>query len=480
MKFNQLLPRAGALLAAAGWLAGCSSPQLAIDFQPCSVPNIDRVVQCATVPVPVDHEQPGGEALSLFVVRAPATGVRENTPPLMILAGGPGQAAASHYGAFVRSALRQANTNRDIILVDQRGTGRSHPLECDAVTGLGFDVMSDDELADGVGECLDHYEVSPHHFGSEAIVRDLDHVRELLGEDQVALWGASFGTRLALRYVARFPDRVAAMVIDGVTSNTESLFAQAPQHSHAAIMALLARCERTEACDAQQVEQHLSQLIASPAVSVSLRDPLSGAPVTQVIDGTLGRNSVRGALYSPTRTALIPLALSHASEGDLQMLTALAADTASWAGDTMFGGSTLSILCTEDVDRITPDAARQAGAGSLFEDSYYHFWATACRHWPRTDLPGDYGDLVVSDVPTLALSGGLDPVTPPASAEVAIRGLSQVQHLVAPAVGHNVTPEGCAPRLVADFLDAPEAPLDGACLKTLKAPPIIIPEGAAR
>ncbi|MEM9387729.1 MAG: alpha/beta fold hydrolase [Pseudomonadota bacterium] len=473
MKFNQLLLRAGALMAGAAYLAGCSSPQLAIDFQPCSVPNVDRVVQCANVLVPVDHEQHNGEELALFVVRAPAKGVRENAAPLMILAGGPGQAAASHYGALVRSSLRQANTNRDLILVDQRGTGRSHPLECEAVTGLGLQLMSDDELAEGVGACLKHYEVSPRHFASESIVRDLDHVRELLGEEQVALWGASFGTRLALRYLARYPERVAAMVIDGVTSNTESLFAQAPKHSHAAVMALLARCEHESACDAHQVVQDMEHLIAASVDTVNLRDPLGGEHITQEIDGPVGRNSVRGALYSPTRTALIPLALRRASNGDHQMLAALAADTASWAGETMFGGATLSILCTEDVDRITPEAARLAGEGSLFQDSYYRFWATACRHWPRTDLPADYGELVVSDVPTLALSGGLDPVTPPASAEVAIRGLSQVQHLVAPAVGHNVTPEGCAPRLIAQFLDAPRQPIDGTCLKNLKAPPIV-------
>lgn len=447
--------------------------------RPCTLPGYSGVAECFWIDVPRDFSDPGGARLSLHVARVRAREARGHAAPLTLLAGGPGQ-AATDLGGWLDVAFRRVHARRDVLLVDQRGTGASRPLRCEAAAELGLGAVSSEALRAIGARCLAEQTDDPRWFSTEAVVRDLDRVRARLGYDRLALWGASFGTRTALRYLARFPDRVEAMVLDGVAPNTEPLFFRAPAYAQAAFEALLARCAEADGCDPAVFEARATRLLELEARTVQFVDPVVGEPRSVRIDGPTLRGYLRAALYRPARAGLLPVALERASKGDFGVLAALASETAGRTSDTMDLGATMSILCSEDVDRISAEEARGAGAGSLFADEYHRFWSALCTEWPRTRLPEDYAALVESSIPTLALSGGLDPVTPPAAAELGLRGLPNAHHLVARNAGHNVTPLGCAPRLVAEFLDDPASAPDGRCLDDIHLPHLVSSRGAVR
>ena len=464
--------RSNALLAFIPLASAACAPPTSVPFQPCTLPGFSGLAECVRIDVPTDHDAVDGPTLKIQVARVSARRIRRHETPLVLLAGGPGQAAIE-YAPLLESAFRRVNETRDILLIDQRGTGRSHPLQCDQLFQFAYRTISRDQIRAESAACLRGLDDEPKWFGTESVIRDLDAIRRRLGHEKLALWGASFGTRTALRYLARFPQRVESMVLDGVTSNTESLFVGAPRYAQAAFDALRTRCEADAGCDAAALNAHFEGAARAGTQAVDLIHPLSGARLSTSVDDDLVVNVVRGALYVPVYSSLIPVALDKVAKGDHSVLAALTAELTSSSAGSMYVGATLSVLCSEDIDRLSREAAAEAGHGTPFGDRYYRLWSTACSNWPRTRVPKTYGELVQSTVPTLVLSGGADPITPPAAAEVAIGGLSAAQHLIAKNASHNVTQHGCAPTLIADFLNAPNTPVDGECLNEIEAPPIV-------
>lgn len=457
----------------------CTAPDLPEPWSPCVLPGHQEVAECAQVEVPLDPEAPDRAALSLHVARVRARGGRERRPPLVLLAGGPGQSGID-MARWLDGVLQPTLLHRDVILLDQRGTGRSHRLAC-ASPSL-FEASTPAREAALAKSCAEALELDPRYFGTENVVQDLERVRATLGLGRIALWGGSFGTRTALRYIARFPEQVEAAVLDGVTSNERSLFRDAPRDAQASWQALLSSCRADPACAAAypDLAANFEYLRELPSQEVTMTDPVTGAPRTTTLDGGLISNVVRGALYIPAQRSLLPLALHRARAGDFSALAAMHSQTRAWASDTMALGATLSILCSEDVDRISPNEARAAAEGSPFEDRYYRAWAASCTHWPRTKLPTDYAQRVEAELPVLLLSGALDPVTPPSHGEALAANLPGATHLVAPQAGHGVTSYGCTPHLMGQFLRDPHEPLDGACLESTEAPPFIIEGGIVR
>ena len=448
------------------------APAGSVTFEPCTLPGYSGIASCTRIEVPEDHDDAQGNKLTIHVARIRASGVRTHDAPLVLLAGGPGQ-AASQLAPWVDTVFKDVLQNRDVLLIDQRGTGQSHPMKC--AVDVAYRSLTESNIIRDTRECLKSLTERPEFFGTESVIRDLNLIRQRLGLDRLVLWGASFGTRTALRFAMRFPDAVESMIIDGVTSNTESLFLRASQYSQAAFETLVQRCAASKTCDHEVLQTSFRALTQITSQEVSLEDPIDGQQTQVEINGTIVASTVRSALYGPDQTALLPLALDRASKGDHRILAAISAHTSVWAADTMSVGATLSILCSEDVDRISPQQAAAGGKGRPFGELYYRFWSTGCQGWPRTRVPQDYGELTDKSIPVLALSGGLDPVTPPASAEVALAHLPRAQHLVAPNVGHNVTPHGCAPQRIAEFIEAPQQQVDGRCLADIEAPPLTTP-----
>lgn len=435
-----------ALAAAAQDKAAQTSPAAAAGTtgEPCHVAGVSDIVRCSRLPVPLDRSKPDGDSIEIFYVTVPSNAAQPAADPLFILAGGPGQ-AASEMGALIGVAFSEIRESRDIVLMDRRGTGRSHPLDCELFTE--DEVRIDPSvLARRAGRCQAESGIDTRRFTAEDVMHDIDAVRDAVGAETISLWGGSYGTRAGLLYMRAYPDRVRAAILDGVIGPEIRLFEAAPKASHAAFMAWAAQMPGMADSLRDLLARH-----AAPARYDS-RDPMTGERRDIPVGRDMLALTVRGTLYSPTTARTLPVGLAALEAGDPAPLMA----AGSALGDvsaSMYLGATLATLCPEEIARLSPEEARRAGEDTVFGDSFYRMFSAACRGWRIDPASAEYGARVASDIPTLLLSGARDPVTPPSHAESAAEGLSRARHIVVEGGGHIVSPLGCMPGLIADFLD---------------------------
>jgi pimeloyl-ACP methyl ester carboxylesterase len=445
------------------FLATLLYSSLAAALEPCHLPHFPERVECGTLEVPEDRANPSGRRIAIHFARIKATAKPAAPDPLLVLAGGPGQAAMD-YGPLLATAFREARKRRDILLVDQRGTGRSNPLRC---------PMPEQAIAQGdtaavqasLRACLAGLDADPRHFHTEAALADFEDLRRALGYRQFSLWGGSYGTRTALMYARRYPASVRGMVLDSVAPPNARILLSS-RHSQAALERLLADCAADRGCARAfpNLARELDTLLALPAVG-----PHQGEAVAQL---------VRGAMYTGQHASVLPFAIHAAAGGRPQPLLGLYDALSAWSTEGMTFGQTLSVLCAEEAPFIDAAAMRQDGAGSRFGDAYARSWRDWCSVWPAVTPAVDASRAVVSDVPTLLLAGGLDPVTPPENAHLAARTLRHSRVLVAAGAGHTFSGAGCAPRLIAAFLEhAIPSAVDGACLAAIRRPPFVLADG---
>ena len=471
---------APAALVALGLLAtGCAererAPARTIALGECRLPRYALAAQCGELAVPENREQPEGRKIKLTVAVLPANTLHPQPDPLFVLAGGPGQ-AATNLGPFA-ALLQDVRRHRDIVLVDQRGTGRSSPLDCPAWrpdrrldTALELDPLA------RATECLAQLRaagIDPAQYTTAAFVADLDAARAALGYERVNLWGGSYGTRVALEYVRRHPLRVRSIVLDGAVPPTRAPLIDVWPTREAALTALAAACEASTAC--RDAHPDLRGALAAIAANlgpdgrhVTLIDPATGAEQTMRLTYEHVLAALQPALYLPELASLLPEAITRARGGDFGPLVALVAMAASDRGSEVNAALHFSVTCTDDAPRLKP-AETEALLANLPARALAERVLAVCALWPRGAFDAQAATPVVSEVPTLLLSGGLDPVTPPAYAAEVAKSLSNSRQVVAAGYGHIVSPHACAPRLIAAFVDDPSfASLPASCVARLE------------
>ena len=482
MKHTRLFP----LLLLALTLTACAiggqaeARQPAIPLATCRL-NGGVMAQCGELLVYEDRAAAAGRQIALNIAVVPATGSSNvvEDDPLFLLAGGPGQAAVETF-PLALSVFADVNRNRDIVLVDQRGTGESNGLNCEVLEDetLPADLPDEQQIA-----LLDQCRVDLAEradlslYTTDDFVADLDDVRAALDYDTINLYGASYGTRAALTYMRRFPERVRSVVLDSVAGPELVLFLQMPQDGQRALDLLFDRCAADADCNEAfpnfraEYEAVLAQLATPQPVTVA--DPLSNKPLEFQLDRDFLSQLVFNSLYSAEFQGLLPLLVHHAHEtGDYAPLIVQGLAISSSAG--LYPGLLYAVACSEDAPLIDPAEAESIRAGTSFGDFATRF-QTICANWPRAEIAADFRDPLQSDIPTLLLSGGADPVTPPEYAAQVAAGLSNSRHIVVPGFGHGVVGVGCMPSLVAEFVRATDpAALDAACLDVLQPPPFFV------
>ena len=386
-----------------------------------------------------------------------------------MLAGGPGQ-AGSDVVFLLDTAFAKVRATRDVVFIDQRGTGRSGRLDCaDDPDAL---ARSDDELQAAALACLQGLGNGLLPYTTAAAAEDLDRVRSALGYARINLWGGSYGTRLAQVYAQAHPDRVRSLILDGVVDADLVLGANGPEFQ-AALDALFDRCTNDAECRRafpalrEQLNALLQRLDATN-LTVALPHPRSGQPLTAPLSRQRLLQTLRQLLYSTDSAARLPYLIARADAGDWRPLLALQASSIDLSAAPAASALLLAMTCREDWPRLT--AALRAGeAGTdVFGDTALRALDALCGAiaLPPAPLP----PAQTLDMPALLLSGALDPVTPPARAERARAALPQAQHVIAAHSGHIVSGRGCSPALLRRFLDAPVQPIDAACLAEIALP----------
>lgn len=462
----------------------------------CRLKGIEREVRCGSVSVPENPDATGGRKIDIHFAVVPAQARIKEPDPLFVLAGGPGQSAIQIAGQM-QAVLARINARRDIVFIDQRGTGRSNALHCDApVAAARLSELADLRGAiDRLTACVQATEkdADPRQYATWIAVRDFDAVRARLGADKINLWGGSYGTRAALEYLRQFPARVRSVVLDGVAPATMALPASFAIDAEAALQVLLAGCRAEPGCARAypSLESNLDQLLqrADRGTAIRARDPLTGAEQQVMLDRDLLTALLRAPLYSPTLASALPFALAQAAAGSHDALLTLALALGSASPEDFAELMHFAVICAEDMPRI--DARTRATASATrFGTASIGLYERACRQVPVQPVPEGFYSPPLADVPVLILSGGADPVTPPRHGNDAARMLPRALHLVAPHLGHGVTAQGCAPDLVARFIRQAAMPgrapftgieegKDAGCLARLPAPMAFQPPAAA-
>jgi pimeloyl-ACP methyl ester carboxylesterase len=385
--------------------------------------------------------------------------------------------------AEIREIFRPVLRQRDIILVDQRGTGKSHPLECRNESNSLEELTESNEGALGrLRRCLKGYDADVRFYTTTIAMDDLDDVRAHLGYERINLYGGSYGTRAALVYVRQHGAHVRSMVLDGVAPTEMRIPLFAARDAQRALDKLLTDCEADSACRTAQpglaarVRALLTRL--ERPVRVEVMHPRTGIRETVSIDARIVAGVLFGALYSPLTASLVPALIAHAEQNDFQNLLALA--YASEDSENMSLGMQLSVLCSEDAPRVTPEDVQDQSEGTVFGVHLSRGQLQACEGWPRGEVDESYFEPVTSHVPALVLSGDLDPVTPPGWGDSVAKHLKNARHVTVPATGHGVIGTPCGQELIRRFIESGSADdLDVSCVTRVRRPPFFLtPSGA--
>ena len=483
-----------ALLAAV--LAGAALPARAADdaTAPCRVAGLRNEVRCGQVRRPLDPARPAGPQIDVHYVVVPAMARRKLPDPVFLLAGGPGQSAISLAGS-VMPLFQRLNNRRDIVFVDQRGTGRSAPLACDdgPEPALADEADPARQFA-RMAACRDHLAAraplaAPADLGfftTTLAMQDLDAVRTQLGAPRIDLVGASYGTRAALEYQRQFPDRLRRSVLDGVAPPDMVLPVSFSTDGQQAFDALLAACEAEAACTRAHpaLRADWKALLAGLPREVSTAHPLTGSIERFTLTRDMVLGAVRGTLYAPWIAAALPTALHDAARGRFEGLVGLGGLLGARKGMGLAMGMHFSVVCAEDAPRM---AQASDPPGADFGRTLGALYARVCVDWPRGAVPEAFYRLSASATPVLLLSGGLDPITPPRHTDRVARALgAQARSVVVPNAGHGVMGVGCARDLIQRFIDAADdaaaLALDTTCLVAVPRPPAFVPlqPGAAK
>jgi pimeloyl-ACP methyl ester carboxylesterase len=434
--------------------------------------------RCAGVTVPENYTEQAGATLVLRVAVVKAAEPRAGAEPLFILAGGPGQAATEFYAA-VAPAFGAIARHRDLVLIDQRGTGGSHRLACDFPDDLELgtpDLALIERLS---GACLKALPARTEYYTTSVAVLDLDTVRERLKLPQLSLYGVSYGTRVAQQYLRHHGDRVRAVILDGAVPPDALLGASIPLDADRALRLLFQRCAGDTSCRAafpRLAEDFalLRERLTKGPVRITLPHPATGAPLTLHFGAAELGATLRLLTYSAHTAAIVPLLLTEAAHGHLEPLAAQLVLFSTALDAALAYGMHNAVACTEDLPFIT-SVERASVAKSLLGTAQIEALDALCRPWPRGVLDEDLRQPLASAVPALILTGEADPVTPPAYAERTARGFRDALVQVLPGQGHGQLGEGCVPDLMARFLERGRAGgLDTSCLATLKPPAFFV------
>lgn len=436
-----------------------------------------RTARCGTLTVPENYSEENGRTIDLNIAVIPAQDRSVQPDPIFMLAGGPGQSAVEAF-PFVLSFYSQLNQSRDIVLVDQRGTGQSNPLACPALQDLPFDTPEKEvyDLLDACQETLAQDNDLTQYI-TDIAMRDLDNIREALGYDQINLFGTSYGSRAAMRYMQLYPDRVRTAVLNAVTSPELVIYLQSPADGQRALDLLFERCASDAACSTAfpNLEVDFERMLTNlgDGRDVQLTHPQNGKVMQVLVTPDSLIQGIFSILYSPDLVSLLPLLITNTVKtGDYAPLVGQLIALSQSAG--IYQGLFYAVACSEDAPLIALDDA-EARRGDAQFPLLADDLLTVCEAWPKASSGLNFREPLNSDIPTLLLSGDADPITPPAYAEQVAAGLSNRAKILLPGYGHDISTVGCIPDVITDFIQSgTHDDLDTGCVANIVPPPFFI------
>jgi pimeloyl-ACP methyl ester carboxylesterase len=431
-------------------------------------------VECSTLVVRENRARTDGP-----LVRIPVRIYRSRSPqpaaePVLWMSGGPGGSA------FYRPARNIGLLDtHDLIILSQRGTRDTQPaLICPQVAALkerlirGTIARTEVEAAwgDAAESCaaeLRAANIDPGAYNTRAIAEDIEDLRVLLGRPRLNLYGESYSTRVMLILMRDHPDAVRSAVLDSPMP-LESRFDEVAASSlRRALDAVVGACAVTPSCATKHPDLRAN---LDKAFTRYGREPVNfrfAVDKDRFDTATVGANQLAAVLGSATRTPppikRLPDFIDQAAAGNLEPLGGLFAEEIGPTSFTM--GMRIAVWCAdvvpfEDPKRIAAQSDPSAGAGGAMLSVIP---PSACARMHLPAAPAQEGEAVRSDIPTLILSGELDPWTPPMWGRRMLRNMPNAQFVEIAGRGHTPGFSACSAGIIARFIRDPGKPASEAC-----------------
>lgn len=451
-------------------------------MQPCKVAGVEGTARCGSYEVFENRRAKRGRKISLSLVVLPALTAKAAADPLFIFAGGPGQAATDSAAGYAQmfAAIRKT---RDLVLIDQRGTGRSHPLNCELndLNEIIQAIFGGNLPLEKLKQCRQELsrDADLRFYTTPIAVDDADEIRGWLGYERINIYGSSYGSRAPLLYLRQHPNRVRAIVVRALAPQNYKNPLYNPRDAQRSFDVLVADCARDANCARsfpslpEDLQTILNRLSRSP-VTVIVPNAADAHGDEVVITRDVFAGALRRALLDASSQRQIPLMLKKALAGDFKNF------------ETFFGffrsvtkslslGLNLSVICTEDIPFIKSGEIERQTRGTFLGDQLVRSLVQACRSWPRGVLDKHFQEPIRSKVPALIISGQLDPDAAPAWGNQVARSLPNSLHLVIEGMSH-LSPTKCALQVMNQFIEnGSPTSLDTSCIKTSQRPAFIIP-----
>jgi pimeloyl-ACP methyl ester carboxylesterase len=450
-----------------------------IEFSNCMLTlpgtNLTASARCGSFDVPENPAEPDGRKINLNIAVAPATGKTTEPDPVFFFAGGPGQAASETW-VMLRPVLNKIRKSRDIVMIDQRGTGQSNKLACESEIEEDLNQEIDlDMIRTETEKCLAELDGDPRFYTTTIAMGDYNRVREAMGYEKVNLMGVSYGTRAAQVYLRLFPESVRSVTLDSVVPMQLALGQEHALMLDHSVESVFDDCEYDETCNAlfprqaEELSTLIKQLRDEPR-QITITNPVNGEPQNIRLTADTLAVAIRFLSYSSETQALIPLLVHEAlSTGDLSRLASQAILVMTGLNEMLSKGMELSVMCSEDYPFIDFSADY---SDSLIGNIFLEIIDLQCKVWPHNPAPEEFHQPVVSEVPVLLMSGERDPVTPPRYAAKTAETFPNSLNLVARGQAHSVMKNVCLRDITSEFIEKGSVEnLDTACVeKILPAP----------
>ncbi len=457
-----------------------------------------RDVRCGFVVVSENHAAPNGPTIRLAVAIFPSHSPHPAPDPFVFLQGGPGGALIGDFGSAITKQNRTTDypANRDVVLVDQRGTGLSQPsLACKETTALDYRTLDQhlspqqeaDLTVQAARQCRSRLAASGinlNAYTTLANAADVADLRQALGYPALNLYSVSYGTRVALTVMRTHPQVLRSVILDsveppGVNAVTGPLFSAAR-----AFGVLFAGCAADAACNGafphlQDTFYRVVQRLNAAPATIRTQDQ-TGKTYTVLLTGNRMIDLLFSALYVTPFIPALPAMIALADQGNFRIPSAIYG-LLMLTDASLNQGVFYSVECGEDAPFATSRQVVANGrvlnpvirpdivVGQLAE-------LKVCRQWDVNGVPAAQRQPVTSAIPTLILSGEYDPITPPAASLRAAKTLPHSYRFVFPGTGHGVyQTNSCPNRIVVTFEDNPAHAPDASCIAMMTGPQFLVP-----
>ena len=423
------------VLSPASDVAAKSRAKVQLSF--CTLPELTGPAQCGTTYMRENPADPSSRKIPVRIAVVPAKS-SPLTDPIVPLMGGPGESAISAAAIYARQ-FEALLEHRDLLLVDQRGTGQSAPLRCDLYSTAHPEASLRDVFPAAAAERCEttlREQADLTQYGYARFADDLESIRIALGYNSLNIFAGSYGTRAAAVFLRAYPKSVRTAFLGSVVPIDIAQPLPMAQTAQNAIDGLFEACAADPSChgafphlraEFEEIEKQLTQGVEVTIPNQTGRFPLARGRVIEWM---------RSLLYRPKTASDIPWYIHQAHGGNWDPIVAAILSESRAVDQELSLGLLFAITCNEDIPFLDEHAITEKTQGTYLGDYRVRQQQAACESWPRSPLPAGYRDPVRSSVPTLFVSGDNDGGTPLSFMAHVAAGFSKGVEVIAHGQGH--------------------------------------------